>query len=105
MTIFKIKKEQDKKKIKITISPKTKEPISINQIKKYATRLMKRNNIDTENKIYIRGLSNLGFTTIKSLNSDLDNMNNYDDEYFEDNIEDDSQFKQFYEVQYVLFTC
>jgi hypothetical protein len=28
-----------------------------------------------------------------------------EEEYFEDRVDDDTEFKEFYEVQYVLFTC
>ena len=105
MTIFKIKKEVDNKKIKIIISPKDKKRIKFNQIKKYASRLIKRYNIKNEKHMYIRGLTNLGFTTIKSLKNTFDNMYDNEEEYFEDRVHDDTQFKEFYEVQYVLFTC
>ena len=56
------------------MSPKDKKRIKFNQIKKYASRLIERYNIKSERKIYIRGLTNLGFTTIKSLHNTFDNM-------------------------------
>ncbi len=74
-------------------------------IKKYASRLIERYNIKSEQKIYIRGLTNLGFTTIKSLHNTFDNMYDNEEEYFEDRVDDDTEFKEFlFLCKYVSFT-
>ena len=105
MTIIKIKKQITKKQIKITINNKdTGKPLKLKQIKNYATKLIDRYHIKSENDIYVRGLGNLGFTTLKSLQDNIDNMYNNDEEYFSDRVKEDTKFTEFYETQYVLFT-
>jgi len=103
MTIFKIKKQIDSKKIKITINNKDKTPIKLNQIKKYASKLIDRYNIKNDKNIYVRALSNLGFVTLKPLDENIDDMYDNEEEYFEDRVREDTKFTEFYEIQYVLF--
>jgi len=103
MTTIKIKKQINDKEIKITISNKNKTPLKLKLIKKYGTKLLSRYNISSDKNTYIRALSNLGFTTLKSLNETIDNMYDNEEEYFADRVQDDTKFVEFYEIQYVLF--
>lgn len=102
MKIF-FKKELKGKQIKLTIHSQDGKPLTTKQIKLYGHQILKQYNITNEKQLYIRGLNDLGFFTLKSLNSNIDYIDNDEDEYLDGRVKDPAKFKEYFQAQYVLF--
>ena len=110
--MFKIEKRlrrvaiNGKKPVIITISHKNNSPLTANEIKQIARRqnnLYQLKHKRTNPKMIIRGINDLGFTTIKSADIPIERMYNNEEDYYRDRVKFDFNYLQFYKVEITIY--
>jgi len=95
--------KKSKNKINITIRESNDAPMDLNQITKYAEGLLKQYHLK-DKSVYIRGLGQLGFATLKSLDRPLASINTDEEDYLQGRVKSNTKFDHFYKVEFTLFT-
>lgn len=89
-------------KIKANINFTNNKQLSLKLIKYHAKQLAKENNVK-ENNIYVKALGDIGYLTLKALNTNIDHMYSTMDDYFSDRVREKPKFTEIYSVEYTLF--
>ncbi|KAF0704287.1 hypothetical protein AaE_015018 [Aphanomyces astaci] len=76
--------------------------LSFTQIKKQARDLVEKHGVDPK-KMFIRGLTKMGFFTIKSMGKDLDSVYDTMEEYLSNRVHDTAKLRDFYSVEIMIF--
>ena len=69
----------------------------------YAKHLLRQYKLKDKN-IYIRALGSLGYITMKSLDKQLNHIENDYDDYLNGRVRNTDRFTEFNKIEYVLFT-
>ncbi|RHY14691.1 hypothetical protein DYB25_010618, partial [Aphanomyces astaci] len=71
-------------------------------IKKQARDLVEKHGVDPK-KMFIRGLTKMGFFTIKSMGKDLESVYDTLEEYLSNRVHDTAKLRDFYSVEIMIF--
>jgi len=99
--MIKITKIVNGKTIKIIAKKDGKSMLTPDNIKAVANKILEKYNLTYDN-MYIRGLNNLGYMTVKALNTDLDMED--DDGYLNGKVYDTDIFTQYFQAEFTIFT-
>ncbi|RQM28880.1 hypothetical protein B5M09_007542 [Aphanomyces astaci] len=88
--------------MRLSVNPRRSAPLKFVDIKKQARDLVEKHKIDPK-KMFIRGLTKMGFFTIKSMGKDLDSVYDTMEEYLSNRVSDTTKLRDFYSVEIMVF--
>lgn len=90
----------------IVISHSNQRPLSANEIKRLAYYYQNQYELKHKKKhdrMIIRGVNTLGYTTIKSADQPIDHMWDDEEDYFSNRVNSDRRFMECFQIEILMY--